>query len=179
MTDRWVLLDRKLLHGSEKTGVVRLDRVRVKPSVEREYVIVDSAEIAVVVPIEDDGRIVLVRQFRYAWNATGWECPAGHLDPGETPEQAAVRELEEEAGRRASEVERLLPPFHASARVSARFHAFVARGLVAVPQRPDEDEDVTPAAFSPDEVRALIARGEVLHGPSLLVLFAYLARLDI
>lgn len=49
-------------------------------------------------PIHDDGRVTLVRQYRYAVDALVWELPAGRIDPGETPEQGAQRELEEEAG---------------------------------------------------------------------------------
>lgn len=176
MTDRWTTLERReLFSGAGPLGSVRVDRVRVRPGVEKDYVVVAGPEVALVVPVLDDGRIALVRQFRYAWGAASLECPAGHLDPGESPEDAARRELEEEAGLRAGRLERLLPPFHASAKLTTRFHAFVARELAPVPARPDEDEDPVVEHLAPGDIRAAIARGDVLHGPSLLALFAYLS----
>jgi ADP-ribose pyrophosphatase len=177
MTD-WKLLSTSCPYDGKGSaaGRVRVDRVRVRDGVERDFVVLEGADVAIVVPVHDDGRVVLVRQMRWAWSATGWECPAGHLDPGETPEQAARRELEEESGWRAGELDRLLPPFFASAKTAARFHAFVARRLEHKGARPDEDEELEPRAFTSDEARALIASGEVLHGPSVLALFAFFAR---
>ena len=53
-------------------------------------------------PVHEDGRVVLIRQYRYAVDEQVWEVPAGRLDPPETPEDGARRELEEEVGLRAS-----------------------------------------------------------------------------
>src|SRR5262245_23832749 len=67
-------------------------------------VVRQSGSVAAI-PVLDDGRIVLVRQYRYAVSSYVWELPAGRRDPGETPEAGARRELEEEVGLRAASLE--------------------------------------------------------------------------
>src|SRR4029453_7547267 len=62
-------------------------------------------------PVQADGRVVLVRQYRYAVDSEVWELPAGRLDPGETPETGARREMEEEVGLRAEALEPLVTLF--------------------------------------------------------------------
>lgn len=150
-------------------AVVRCDVVRGPSGEAVDYVVLDSPPISLVVPLLADGRVVLVRQFRYAWRQATWECPAGHADPGETPEATARRELAEETGYEARTLARL-GELYASARTSGRFTLFVGRDLTPGRPRPDADEDVTARAFTPAEVRAMIDRGEVLHGPSLAAL---------
>src|SRR5438477_7239902 len=59
--------------------------------------------VAAIVPLSTDGEVHLVRQWRYPWGRNSWEIPAGHGEEGETPLQAAERELAEEVGLRASE----------------------------------------------------------------------------
>jgi ADP-ribose pyrophosphatase len=154
---------------------IRKDVVRGPSGEPACYVVIDGAPLSLVVPFLADGRIVLVRQFRYAWGTSSWECPAGHAEAGETPEVAARRELEEETGYRAPVLERL-GELRASAKMSAVFTLFIGRGLTAGVPHPDADEELIVRAFSRAEVEALVAAGEIVHGPSLAGLFLAFGR---
>ena len=83
-----------------KGRVFSVDRDRVRLANGREVTldIVRHPKSVVLIPIPEPGHIVLVRQYRHAVNASLWELPAGSLDPGESPEQAATRECHEEIG---------------------------------------------------------------------------------
>jgi ADP-ribose pyrophosphatase len=126
------------------------------------------------VPFLEDGRIVLVRQFRYAWGRPSWECPAGHAEPRESPEETARRELAEETGYHASRVE-LLYHLYTSAKVSAPYSLFRASGLAAGEQALDHDEELEVRPFSTREIRELLSSREIVHGPSVTALLLVLA----
>src|SRR5262245_12199959 len=92
------------------------------------YTMIDMAGYAMVVPLLDDGRVLLERVFRYTVQETLLECPSGSLD-GDTPEAAALRELEEETGWQARTLTPL-GPFYASNGISnEQGHLFLATGL--------------------------------------------------
>jgi ADP-ribose pyrophosphatase len=121
-------------------------------------------------PVLDDGRIVLVRQYRYAVNALVWELPAGRRDPGETPEEGARRELEEEVGLRATTLEPLLVFWTTPGFCDEVMHLFRATGLAEVPPRPEADENIESATFALDEAMAMVKRGEIREGKTLVAL---------
>jgi ADP-ribose pyrophosphatase len=121
-------------------------------------------------PVLDDGRVVLVRQYRYAVGTDVWELPAGRRDPGETPGQAARRELEEEAGLSSSRLDPLLEFWTTPGFCDEVMHLFRATGLEAIPARPDEDERIELARFTLEEALAMISRGEIREGKTLVAL---------
>jgi ADP-ribose pyrophosphatase len=129
-------------------------------------------------PVHDDGRIVLVRQFRYAVDEYVWELPAGRLDPGETPEEGARRELEEEVGLRASRAEALTIFYTTPGFCDERMHLFRCTGLTEVPARPEADERIERAAFTLDEARAMVRGGEICEGKTLVAVLLESARRD-
>lgn len=121
-------------------------------------------------PVLDDGRVVLVRQYRHAVRQHVWELPAGRLDPGETPETGARRELEEEVGLRAGELEKLLAFYTTPGFCDEVIHVYRATRLVEVPARPEHDERIEMRRLELDEARAMIARGEIREGKTLVAL---------
>ncbi len=121
-------------------------------------------------PVLADGRVVLVRQYRYAVDAFVWELPAGRRDPGETPEEGARRELEEEVGLRAGTLEPLLVFWTTPGFCDEVMHLFRATGLEPVPPRPEADEKIEPATFTLEEALEMVKRGEIREGKTLVAL---------
>jgi len=122
---------------------------------------------AVLIPITDDGAIVLVRQYRPALGRSAWELPAGSLKPGEDPRAAAARECHEEIGLIPSAVEPVGAFFPTPGYCDEEMHFYVATGLREptaddhVVQR-DEDEDIESRVFSVETIRSMIASGAIV-----------------
>jgi len=127
-------------------------------------------------PVFDDSRIVLVRQYRYAVNAIVWELPAGRRDSGESPEQAAQREMEEEVGLHAARLEPLLTFWTTPGFCDEVMYLFRATGLEPVPPRPEADERIEHATFTLDRAMAMVKRGEIREGKTLVALLLEAAR---
>lgn len=120
--------------------------------------------------VHDDGRLVLVRQYRHAVQAYVWELPAGRLDPHEAPEHGARRELEEEVGLRAGRLEKLLEFWTTPGFCDEAMHLYRATELAPVPPRPEDDERIEIRSASLDEARAMIACGELREAKTLVAL---------
>ena len=124
-----------------RTGqwALRVDAVEWPDGEQAEYTVLEGPAAAVIVPVFDDGRTLLVRQWRYSWQESSWEVPAGTLAAGEEPAACAVRELAEEAGLTAS---RWTPlgTARGTAVATVRFHIFLAQGLERVPRAPEPTE---------------------------------------
>lgn len=123
-------------------------------------------------PGEPDPRILLLRQFRHAaGDSFIWEIPAGRLDPGETPEACAARELTEEAGMAASRIIRLTTFYTTPGFTNEQIHLFMAAGLSEGEHRREHDEfmEVHPVRWS--TVWQMMERGEICDGKTLLALF--------
>jgi ADP-ribose pyrophosphatase len=121
-------------------------------------------------PVLDDRRIVLVRQYRYAVDALVWELPAGRRDAGETPDEGARRELEEEVGLRAAGLEPLLVFWTTPGFCDEVMHLFRATGLTPVPPRPEADERIESSTFTLDEAIGMVRSGEIREGKTLVAL---------
>jgi ADP-ribose pyrophosphatase len=105
-----------------------------------------------------------------------WELPAGRLDPGEEAEQAARRELEEEVGLRAQNIEPLSVFYTTPGFCDEVMYLFRATGLEQGPPQPDADERIESLTLSLEEARGMIERGEVREGKTLVALLMELER---
>jgi ADP-ribose pyrophosphatase len=126
---------------------------------------------AVVVPLLDDGRLILVEQLRYPLGKQILELPAGKLNPGEDPRRAAYRELEEETGWSAGRLDKLITFYTTPGFCDEELHIFIGTQLTPCPSgpRPDEGEHGMKVHLVPrEEVRAMIARGEIRDGKTIL-----------
>jgi ADP-ribose pyrophosphatase len=123
-----------------------------------------------VLPVHDDGRVVLISQYRYGVGAAVLEVPAGRLEPGERPEQAARRELEEEVGLRAGELTPLLTLHTTPGFCDERIHLYRAAQLEVVPPRPDADERITALTLELGDARERLDREEVRDAKTLVAL---------
>jgi ADP-ribose pyrophosphatase len=126
--------------------------------------------------VDDEGRVALVRQYRYAAGEMLWELPAGRIDPGEAPEQGAARELEEEAGLRPERMETLSFFFTTPGFCDERMHVFRASALREVTARPESDERIELRWFTPDELAAMVGSGEIREGKTLVAVLLELRR---
>jgi ADP-ribose pyrophosphatase len=131
-----------------------------------EMATIRHAPCVVLIPVLDDGRIVLIRQYRHSVKRVLWEFPAGNIEPGETPEAAALRECEEETALAPSHVERLADMFPAPGYCDEEMIFFRVTGLHAPTAdstlKPDEDEDITVHPTTIAEARAMLARGDIV-----------------
>ncbi len=131
---------------------------------------------AVILPVLQDGSIVLIRNYRFAVDETLYELPAGMLEPDEPPEVCAARELTEETGYTAGTVEKLGQFFTGPGTSDEVMHAFLATELTDGPQDLDAYElievDVRPDA----EVRAMVADGRIHDAKTIAALGLYWLR---
>ncbi|MDQ7006438.1 MAG: NUDIX hydrolase [Acidobacteriota bacterium] len=165
MPDRaWTFLSRRLVTDE---GIFRLyrDRFRLEGCEgERDFVVLDGPAWVNVIPLTADGEVVLIRQFRHGLRHSTVEIPGGLVDPGESPGQAALRELAEETGYRAEVVEPLGAVAPNPAIQSNLCHCFVARNVrKAGPARPDRWERIDVLRRPLEEIPGMIARGEIVH----------------
>jgi ADP-ribose pyrophosphatase len=120
----------------------------------------------VIVPRNDANEIALVRQYRHAVGRDTWEIPAGSLKPGEDPRAAARRECQEEVGLVADRLEPLGSFFPTPGYCNEEMHFFLAAGLreprADEEAHQDEDEDIEVRWVALPELRAMIARGEIV-----------------
>jgi ADP-ribose pyrophosphatase len=127
-----------------------------------------------IVPLLDDGRLVVIRQFRLAAGGVIWEIPAGTMERGETPAKAAKRELEEETGYRAGAIKPLFDAYLAPGYSMEMMHFFVATSLVKTKQATEEDEIVNVYELRPEKVLMMIEKGEIVDAKSIAaILYLY------
>jgi ADP-ribose pyrophosphatase len=123
-----------------------------------------------IAPIQEDGSVILVYQYRPSVQSFVWEVPGGTLNPGESPSACARRELREECGLEAGCFELLGEVLVAPWYSDERNHLYVATRLVACKPQLDEDEILTAHVLPFDEALAMIDRGEIQDTTTILVL---------
>jgi len=156
-----------------EAGFLALSRLEVRAldgeTLERH--VVHHPGAVVVVPVDDDGNVVMVRQWRAAVGGTLLEIPAGKRDvPGEPPEVTAARELEEEVGRRAGSLQLLCEFYNSPGFCDEYTHLYLATGLtpVAAHAVSAEEAAMTEELVSLDAVDDLVARRELVDAKSII-----------
>jgi ADP-ribose pyrophosphatase len=130
-----------------------------------------------VLPVVDDGRVVLIRQFRHCANGWLWEAPAGTLNPGETPEQCARREVTEESGLVAGRLEHVGFVFTAPGFTDEQIHLWLAHDCTPAPTHHDDDEVITEVRhFSAAEIDDLLRDGTLCDAKTMAVLLQWRVR---
>lgn len=127
---------------------------------------------AAIVPIKEDGTVILIRQFRHAAGGFIYEIPAGKLHSGEDPRDCAVRELEEEIGYRALSLELLTSIFTAPGFADEVIHIYKATGLTKGRQKLDHDEVLNVVELPIEKAIAQIHDGTIRDGKTIVGLQA-------
>lgn len=153
----------------------RVDRLSQKFSdgrlVERD--VIKHPGAVVILPLLDDGRICLIRNYRLAVGQWLLELPAGTLEPGEQPQTTAERELIEETGYRATTVTPLCEFFMSPGILHERMHAFVARGLVEGETARETGELIINHLVTPEQIDDLLRNQKIQDAKSIATLLYY------
>ncbi|MDR1532802.1 MAG: NUDIX hydrolase [Clostridiales bacterium] len=136
--------------------------------------IVRRGGAAAVLPVDANGNIIFVRQYRHPARAFTLELPAGMLDEGEEPEACARRELEEETGMVAGEIRPFFKMYPTIGLCDETLHLFLASDLRQGTQHTDPDEFVEVERYSPEEAAAMIFDGRIMDGKTIAGVLAYL-----
>jgi ADP-ribose pyrophosphatase len=153
---------------------VRRDEVLEPEGVRARREVITHPGSVVVLPVFEDGRILMIRQYRYAAQQYLWELVAGRIDEGESVKRAAARELKEETGYTAKRLTEFLDVFPSPGFLEERMHILLAEGLSAGEAEPEEDEKIISHAYSVNELKQMMKQGKLRDGKSIAGILYYL-----
>jgi len=171
-------IDRNLIH---KGRIIDLYSDTIKIDGEDKTVtfdFIDHKGAAAMIPIDSDGKIIMVRQYRNAIDGYSLEIPAGSKNPGEDSTSCAIRECQEETGYIAGEVYHLIDVYTTVAFSNERISIFYTTGIKAGRQRLDDDEFVTVERHSINELTDMIFNGEITDAKTVAGILALKAKLE-
>jgi len=157
-------------------GVTEDEAVDPKTGFQIKRSVVRHAGSAVMMAVDEKRRVLLVRQYRLPAGKYLWELPAGRLDPGERPLQAARRELAEETGYRARTWTRLASFWVSPGYVQERMTIYLATNLTAGQATPMDDERIETRWFTRREVKQMIASGRIEDAKTMVGFYRSLAQ---
>ena len=149
---------------------VRVDTVRMPSGRDATREIVEHSHAVCIVPIDNDGNVVLVRQYRKPAEDALLEVPAGGVEDGEISEEAVLRELQEEIGYTADHLEHLSSFWVAPGWATEYMHAYLATGLRESRLDGDEDENIEVVRLRFDEAVSMLKTGEINDGKTIAAL---------
>ncbi len=155
-----------LYHG--KIFDVVLEKVTLPNGVIKDREIVRHHGAAAMVPFLNDGKVVLIKQYRHAVGKFLWEIPAGTLEPDEEPIECAGRELVEETGYEAARLDKLTEILPAPGYTNEHIHIFLATGLTLVGQKLEDDEVLALQPTEFDMALEMIQQGEIQDAKTII-----------
>lgn len=170
MTNRWQKLDSKYVLENPWYKV-RQDKVIRPDGKEGTYNVVECGTNVFIVPVTTDGKILLIRLFRYTTQHEGWEVPAGAIERNEKPLAAAKRELREESGLTSTTWQEIGTFDLMNSITDAVAHVFEAMELTATKYHKQDEEGITETAeFTPKQVLDMIQNGQIVDALSIAAL---------
>lgn len=136
--------------------------------------VIEHRGAAVILPVLDDGRVVLIRNVRHTVGKVLWELPAGTLEAGEAPSACAAREVEEETGYRAGTLVPLTDFFASPGILNERMHGFLATDLEQSAQSLDHDEEIEVFPIPQWQVRDMIKDGHIEDAKTIALLLYWM-----
>jgi ADP-ribose pyrophosphatase len=150
---------------------LRVDQVILPNGGNTTREVVEHRGAAAIVPVTQGGNVVLVRQYRYAIATNLLEVPAGTMEPGEEPENCALRELEEETGYTSKKVEKIMDFYPVPGYSTERIHVYLARDLVKSQMRTEEDEHINVEILPLEKALEKIRSNEIRDAKSISALY--------
>jgi ADP-ribose pyrophosphatase len=152
---------------------VRQDTIHIPDHRVKTWDIVVTLGAVAVIPIDSQGRLVLVEQWRRALERITLELPAGMLDPGESPEECAQRELQEETGFKAGFLKDFGGCFSSPGSMSEYIHLYLGKDLSPSPLQADDTDVIDVRAVSLDEAKKMISNGQICDSKTIVGILRY------
>lgn len=167
-------IEQRLMHQGKVVGFYE-DIVKLPSGKVVTWDLVKHKGAAAVVPVTENGTILLVKQYRNALDQETLEIPAGGIEPGETPLECVTREIEEETGYRAGKMEHLMTIVTAIGFCDEKIPIYVASDLKPSKQHLDEDEFIDVKEFTIEEIKEMIFDGRIVDAKTISGVLGYIA----
>lgn len=151
---------------------LRVDTVELPNGRTSKREIVEHAGAVIIVPVKQDGQLLMIRQYRSATGRTAMELPAGNIEPGEELESAALRELQEETGYEAKELVKLCSFYSTPGFSNEELHLFLASGLTLLEQNLDDEEFIEVLTVPWGKAIDMIWSGEIYDAATVAGILA-------
>ena len=175
--DNYERINRELIHKGVIIDYYQ-DTMKIPNGTTAKWDFINHKGAAAVVAVKDDGRLLMVRQYRNALERETLEIPAGGLNPGEATDLAAARELEEETGFKTEKLEYLLSLNTTIAFCDEAIDVFLARNLIPSEQHLDPDEEIEVEEWELSDLLDLIYSGKMTDGKTVASILAYACRVN-
>lgn len=170
------LLEEKIVFTG-KVLALAIETHRLPDMREAQFEMIHHPGGAAALPVDNDGNLLLIRQFRPAVRGEILEIPAGRLEPGEDAAECIIRELQEEIGRKPAQVELLSKVYSSVGFCREMIHIYLAKNLAITPTAQEEHEFIELVSLSPEQAFAMVDAGEINDAKTLIALQAYRQRL--
>lgn len=169
------LLDKKVAYQGKRVTVEELHyyNPRHNEKVYREHIVAGDA--AIIMPITENNELIMIQEPRTPIGKTILAFPAGMIEPGETPEEGAIRELEEETGYRASYIKKLREIYPEIGYSNEKMTIFLAKDFVKTETNLDETEDIEVVKVPLKEAKEMLDRNEFKTSSEIVALLHYFA----
>ncbi len=173
----WQVLRRETVYDSEWVSLHR-DDVRLPDGsvIDGHHVVEFPRPAVCVVPISNDGRILMVEHYRFITDTNGWELPAGRVEPDEALDLAALRELREESGAVAARLEHLGVYHPCNGSTNLTFHVYIGHSARQIGAPTDTNEIQQAAWFEQADIWRMIEANQIRDGMTLTALLWHFAR---
>ena len=154
-------------HFDGRIFSIRVDTVELPSGRRTIREIAEHSDAVCMVPVDDDGNVLLVRQYRKPAESSILEVPAGGVEAGEVSEDTVIRELQEEVGYTAARITHLASFWVAPGWATERMHAYLATGLTPSKLSADDDENIQVVRVPFADAVAMIQTGEIQDGKTI------------
>ncbi|MCL2140407.1 MAG: NUDIX hydrolase [Dehalococcoidia bacterium] len=173
MSDYRTLSSKRIYSGQVIS--LRVDKIQLPSGQKAEREVIEHLGAVAIVAVEPNGNILLVKQYRHPTGKELLEIPAGGVESGETPEETARRELQEETGFFPGELERLAGFYSAPGFSNEFLHLFLATDLSPSLLIAEDTSEIQVVSISPLKAMEMIKSGEIIDAKSIIGLLYYLS----